>query len=156
MAGTRCRRIAGCGGFGWLNIMRMRLGNVDRLTQLVEQAKARFPYVVFLPFLSGNPDRGGYGLFSPEGIRAYNPDQRFRAPSFQAAFMSPGYDEAAIIRDLEAILAGGMPAGATASGPSLPELEPIREDPRSVVGQMQSIALPAAVLGALFLIFKWR
>lgn len=141
--------------------MNVRLGNVDELAMLVEQAKVRFPYVVFLPFLYANKNRGGHDLFSPEGIRAYNPDMRFAAPVFQAAFMGDGYDEAAIIRALKAILAGGMPEGATASGPaqtvasggggsSVQDLFP------DVQSTAVKFALPAAALAALWFFFKWR
>lgn len=142
-----------------------RLGNADELSLLVEQAKARFPYVVFLPFLYANKNRGGHDLFSPEGIRAYNPDMRFAAPVFQAAFMGDGYDEAAIIRALKAILAGGMPEGATASGPAqtvasgggggsyVADLFP---DPDGGQSAAVKFALPAAALAALWFFFKWR
>lgn len=150
-------------------IARVSFGDVDRLGLLVEQAKQRFPYVVFLPFLSGNPNRGGYDLFSPEGIRVYNPDRRFQAPAFQTAYGTAEYNEAAIIAALEAILTGGMPVGATASGPAqttssgggspgggpsvVNDLFPDMGSAASAVGKY---ALPAAAIAALILVFKWR
>lgn len=142
--------------------MHVRLGNVDELSSLVEQVKVRFPYVVFLPFLYANKNRGGHDLFSPEGIRAYNPDMRFAAPVFQAPFMGDGYDEAAIIRALKVILAGGMPEGATASGPatvaSAGSGGSYVADLFPDVGQSTVVkfALPAAALAAFWFFWKWR
>lgn len=145
--------------------MRISLGNVDRLTQLVQLVKQQFPYVVFLPIFYANANRGGFDLFSPEGIRAYNPDRRFQAPVFQAAYGTAGYDEAAIIAAFETILAGGMPAGATATGPAavttsggggggVTDLFP---DLVSGGGSMfAKVALPIGALAAMFLFFKWR
>lgn len=91
----------------------------NRITELVTALRGTYPEIIFLNFLYGNENRGGYSVFSPEGIASFRlgngraPDARFLAPVFQISMRQPEYSETAVIAALESIRNGGSPQPVT-------------------------------------------